>query len=146
MEPQRESAAVTHRPLFILVVDDEVAIQEAMTTLLAGWGHSVVTAGSGAEMLARAASFIVTPDLIISDYRLRNEENGIATIERLLTEFNEDIPAILITGDTAPDRTREAMASDCFLRHKPVSNARLRAAIVNMTIETTEDVAVGRAV
>jgi signal transduction histidine kinase/CheY-like chemotaxis protein len=146
MEPQRESPAVTHRPLFILVVDDEVAIQDAMTTLLAGWGHSVVTAGSGAEMLVRAASFIVTPDLIISDYRLRNEENGIATIERLRTEFNEDIPAILITGDTAPDRIREAMASDCFLMHKPVSNARLRAAIVNMTVEPATDVVIGRAV
>jgi CheY-like chemotaxis protein len=106
----------------------------------------VVTAGSCAEMLALAVNFIMTPDLIISDYRLRNEENGIATIERLRTEFNEDIPAILITGDTAPDRIREAMASDCFLMHKPVSNARLRAAIVNMTIETAADVVIGRAV
>jgi len=145
MEPLRESAVATHRPLFILVVDDEVAIQEAMTTLLTGWGHSVVTAGSGVEMLDLAASFLMRPDLIISDYRLRNEENGIVTIERLRIEFNEDIPAILITGDTAPDRIREAMASDCFLMHKPVSNARLRAAIVNMTIETAADVANGGA-
>ena len=134
-EQAREAALVTRRSLFILVVDDEVAIQEGMFALLTGWGHAVVATGSCAEMLARAASFTSTPDLIISDYRMRNNEDGISTIERLRSEFNSDIPAILITGDTAPDRIREAMASGCLLMHKPVSNNRLRAAIVNLTIE-----------
>jgi CheY-like chemotaxis protein len=97
-----------------------------------GWGHSVIAAGSCAEMLERAAGFTTTPDLIISDYRLRDGENGLDTIEHLRNEFNNDIPAILITGDTAPDRIREATASDCYLMHKPVSNNRLRAAIVNL--------------
>jgi two-component system, sensor histidine kinase len=130
-ETAREIPGVAHRPLFILVVDDEAAIRDAMTVLLAGWGHQVVAAGSCNEMLERAVDFTATPDLIISDYRLRGKENGIATIERLRSEFNQDISAILITGDTAPDRIREAMASDCFLMHKPVSNTRLRAAISN---------------
>ncbi len=131
LEQSRESS-ITYRSLLILVIDDEVAIQEAMHALLEGWGHQVVAAGSCAEMLERAVDFTTTPDLIISDYRLRGDENGIITIERLRTEFNKDIQAILITGDTAPDRIREAIASDCFLMHKPVSNSRLRAAITNL--------------
>ena len=45
-----------------------------------------------------------------------------------------------ITGDTAPDRIREAMTSGCLLMHKPVSNNRLRAAIVNMAIEASADI------
>jgi signal transduction histidine kinase/CheY-like chemotaxis protein len=128
----QEILLTAHPSLFILVVDDEIAIQEGMQTLLAGWGHFVVSAGSCAEMLERATAFSATPDLIISDYRLRNDEDGIATIERLRSEFNSDIPAILITGDTAPDRIREAVTSDCFLMHKPVSGSRLRAAIANL--------------
>jgi CheY-like chemotaxis protein len=134
IEPPAETSQAAQPPLFILVVDDEVAIQEAMHTLLTGWGHKVITAGSCAEMLGHAAGFTSTPNLIISDYRLRGDEEGIATIERLRSEFNSDIPAILITGDTAPDRIRQATASDCFLLHKPVSNSRLRAAIVNLAI------------
>jgi signal transduction histidine kinase/CheY-like chemotaxis protein len=122
------------RSLFVLVIDDEAAIQEAMRTLLTAWGHSVVAAGSCAEMLELAAEFSRQPDLIISDYRLRGEENGLDTIERLRSEFNDDIPAILITGDTAPNRIREATASDCLLLHKPVSNAKLRTAIIDLTI------------
>jgi two-component system, sensor histidine kinase len=134
IEPPAETSQAAQPPLFILVVDDEVAIQEAMHTLLTGWGHKVITAGSCAEMLGHAAGFTSTPNLIISDYRLRGDEEGIATIERLRSEFNSDIPAILITGDTAPDRIRQATASDCFLLHKPVSNSRLRTAIVNLAI------------
>jgi CheY-like chemotaxis protein len=134
IEPPAETSQAAQPPLFILVVDDEVAIQEAMHTLLTGWGHKVITAGSCAEMLGHAAGFTSTPNLILSDYRLRGDEEGIATIERLRSEFNSDIPAILITGDTAPDRIRQATASDCFLLHKPVSNSRLRAAIVNLAI------------
>jgi len=53
-------------------------------------------------MLERIATSPVRPDLIICDYRLRDGENGIAVIERLQSEYNEDIPAVLITGDTAP--------------------------------------------
>jgi signal transduction histidine kinase len=134
IEPPAETSLTAQPPLFILVVDDEVAIQEAMHTLLTGWGHRVITAGSCVEILDHAAAFTSTPNLIISDYRLRNDEEGIATIERLRSEFNSDIPAILITGDTAPDRIRQATASDCFLLHKPVSNSRLRAAIANLAI------------
>lgn len=133
VEPPPEVAA-SHRPLMILVVDDEAAIQEAMHTLLTAWGHTVIVAGSCAEMLSRTRDLLMSPDVIISDYRLRDGENGIATIERLRSEFNDDTPGILITGDTAPDRIREATASDCFLMHKPVSNSRLRAAIINLTM------------
>ena len=50
------------------------------------------------------------------------------------------IPAMLITGDTAPDRLAEAQASRLLLLHKPVSNGRLRAAIVNLVGQARSDV------
>ncbi len=135
IEPSQGLPAVAQASRFILVIDDEVAIQEGMKVLLTGWGHSVITASSCAEMLEYATAFTTTPSLIISDYRLRNGEDGIAAIERLRSEFNSDIPAILITGDTAPDRIRDAVISDCLLMHKPVSDNRLRASIVKLTAE-----------
>ena len=53
-------------------------------------------------------------------------------IERLRSEYNEPIPAILITGDTAPSRLAEAEASGFLLLHKPVNNDKMRAAIFNL--------------
>jgi signal transduction histidine kinase/ActR/RegA family two-component response regulator len=117
----------------ILVVDDEKAIREAMQALLMDWGYEVITAGSGAEMMANIVNCPVRPSAIICDYRLPGEENGIDVIRLLQSEYNEELPAMLITGDTAADRLIEAKASGLLLLHKPVPNAKLRAAIGSLT-------------
>lgn len=121
----------------ILVIDDELAIQEAMRSLLVSWGHQVIVAGSGAEMLERTASCPDRPDLIICDYRLRGE-NGIDVIRNLQAEYNDEIPGVLITGDTAPERLIEAQGSGLLLLHKPVANAKLRAAIGHLMSSRAE--------
>jgi two-component system, sensor histidine kinase len=111
-----------------------------MSSLLTGWGHDVVTGGSGDEVMQRLSSRPDRPDLVICDYRLREGENGITVIQRMRSEYNQDIPAMLITGDTAPDRLAEARASGLILLHKPVPNSKLRAAIVNLLGSDKDDV------
>jgi two-component system, sensor histidine kinase len=124
----------------IVVVDDEAAIREAMSSLLKSWGHRVITAASGDEAIDRLSACPTRPDLLICDYRLRGEENGVDVIERLRSEYNETIPAMLVTGDTAPSRLIEAEASGLLLLHKPVPNSKLRAAVVNLIASAeTED-------
>jgi two-component system, sensor histidine kinase len=130
------SGALAHG--FIVVIDDELAIRNAMSALLKGWGHETVVVGSGDEAIRQLSICAQRPDLIICDYRLRDSENGIALIERLRSEYNEAIPAMLITGDTAPDRLAEAKASSLLLLHKPVSNGKLRAAIINLITKKDE--------
>jgi CheY-like chemotaxis protein len=129
-----DSNAVTVQPGsgLILVIDDELAIQAAMKSLLESWGYDTIMAASCDEMLSRIADRPDVPKLIICDYRLRAHENGIAIIERLRSEYNDDIPGMLITGDTAPDRLKDAQESGFLLLHKPVPNAKLRAAITNL--------------
>lgn len=117
------------RRSLILVVDDEIAIQEAMRSLLASWGHDAVIAGSTDDMLRATADEPRLPDLIICDYRLRGRENGIEAVRRLRLRYAGAVPALLITGDTAPDRLREAEASGLPLLHKPIHDDRLRTAI-----------------
>lgn len=116
----------------VLVIDDEIAIREAMNSLLTGWGYEVVTADSGVEMLAYLSKNPVRPDIVICDYRLRGKENGIDVIHSIQSHFDQAFPAMLITGDTAVNRLVEAQASGFLLLHKPVPNGKLRAAIVNL--------------
>jgi two-component system, sensor histidine kinase len=125
----------------ILVIDDEVAVREAMDALLTGWGYSVLTAASGDEALTEIDQGKVCPRIIICDYRLRGEENGITVIRRLQAECKQPVPAVLISGDTAEDRLIEARASGLELLHKPVHNSKLRAVIVNsMRVSNQADV------
>jgi signal transduction histidine kinase/CheY-like chemotaxis protein len=128
--PAMPTACMQHGLVF--VVDDEAAIREGMRSLLTAWGHRALAAGSGDEIIALAATCPDRPDIIICDYRLRGGETGVQVIERLRMEYNDDIPAVLITGDTAPDRLTEATRSGLLLLHKPVANSRLRAAVNNL--------------
>ena len=129
--PQGAPMFVMPRGL-ILVIDDDPVIQSAMQSLLSSWGHDVIVAGSGAEMLDRIATRSRRPDLIICDYRLRDGENGIGVIKRLQSNYDERVPAVLITGDTASDRLQEAQESGLILLHKPVAEIRLRATVGNL--------------
>ena len=135
------SPFLAHGVGLILVIDDEMAIQIAMKSLLESWGYEAITAGSCEEMLERIATHRTAPRLIISDYRLRDNASGIDAIERLRSEYNDEIPGMLITGDTAADRLREAQESGFLLLHKPVPNHRLRASIAHLVDSSDKAVA-----
>jgi CheY-like chemotaxis protein len=49
---------------------------------------------------------------------------------RRLRERLGDVPALLVSGDTAPERLREAQSSGLPLLHKPVSADKLTEAIL----------------
>ena len=104
----------------IAVIDDEEPILDATRALLETWGCAVVTAASGKEAIDRLILEPRAPDAIICDYRLRGTEDGINVIAMLRGEFNADIPAVLITGDTAPARIQEIKASNMPVLHKPI--------------------------
>jgi CheY-like chemotaxis protein len=84
-----------------------------------------VTAASGTDALAQLASSPRAPDLLLCDYRLRGAEDGVTVIEAIRGEFNADIPAVLVTGDTAPDRIRAIGASGLPVLHKPLREDEL---------------------
>ena len=121
----------------ILVVDDEPDVRESMITLLGRWRCEVVAAESCEEMLQKLIAVQRMPDLIVSDYRLKEGENGIDVVARLREEFNAQVPALLITGDTGIEELREAEESGLHVLHKPLNPSRLRALIANLRRERT---------
>lgn len=116
----------------VLVVDDERAVREAVAEVLLGWGCRPVVAGSADEALATLSTTGTTPRAILADYRLREGQTGVEVIERVRAACGASIPAALVTGDTAPDRLRDAEASGYWLLHKPVQPARLRALLAHL--------------
>jgi signal transduction histidine kinase len=106
--------------LSILVIDDEADVRESMSTLLQQYRSEVVSVDSAESALAYIIEYEWVPDLIIADYRLRDDKKGDVAIQQVREEVNEDVPAMIITGDTSPERLREATASGFALMHKPV--------------------------
>ncbi|MBO0756103.1 MAG: HAMP domain-containing protein, partial [Bradyrhizobiaceae bacterium] len=121
----------------ILVIDDDERVRESMRGLLHGWGCRVTTADSEVAALSVVADHGQDLDLIVSDYRLANGSTGIAAIERVRRAVGATIPAILVSGDTAPERLREASASGFQLLHKPVPPMTLRALLSRLLGDAT---------
>ncbi|MET4180687.1 signal transduction histidine kinase [Bradyrhizobium sp. JR7.2] len=111
----------------VLIISDAPIVQEGTGGLLGRWGYTVLTTGSDEAALIRFAERQQRPDLIISDYHLASGKTGIRAIEQINAAFGSSIPAILISGDTAPEPAREAKDRGYILLHKPVDPMRLRA-------------------
>jgi CheY-like chemotaxis protein/anti-sigma regulatory factor (Ser/Thr protein kinase) len=111
----------------ILVIDDDKIILEGMRITLEAWGHDVYTATNLEDAIITCKQS--EPDIIISDFRLHDQITGIDVIQTLRKQLDTNTPALLITGDTAPDRLQQAQKSDLLLLHKPVQPAKLRAAL-----------------
>jgi signal transduction histidine kinase/CheY-like chemotaxis protein len=89
----------------IVVIDDDALVLDSTGGLLRSWGCRVITAVSAQDALTQLE---VRPDLIISDYRLKNGRTGIEAIAELRDAFGANIPAFLISGDILPERAEEA--------------------------------------
>jgi two-component system, sensor histidine kinase len=92
--------------------------------LLRSWGCQVVTAESVEDALDQLDG---RPDLIVSDYRLRDGRTGIDAIARLREAYGPGVPAFLISGDILPERLKDAQANGYQLLHKPLAPMSLRA-------------------
>ena len=116
----------------VVVVDNEAAVLNAMGAILRDWGCRPILADSIEAALAQLPPAEPPPDAILADYRLRAEQTGVQAIARIQSVWNTRIPAAIVTGDTAPDRLREAQASGYRLLHKPVPPAILRALLCDL--------------
>ncbi|MFC7050228.1 ATP-binding response regulator [Emcibacter nanhaiensis] len=113
----------------IIVIDDEEYSRAGMRELISQWGHGVFAFENPDEAELFLDMEGIEPDLIISDYRLRNGVTGDKAIRRLQSKIGHEVPALIVTGDTDKDRIMEAKSSGFSLLHKPVQPAKLRSAL-----------------
>jgi len=120
----------------ILVIEDEPDVLESTRLLLETWGFSVVAARNCDEALQGVADMGKTPSLILADYRLQGGATGAQAITRIRTLCRQSLPAIILTGDTAPERLRQAKASGHGLLHKPVQPVVLHQMIDDILVQS----------
>jgi CheY-like chemotaxis protein len=113
----------------VLVVDNEPAGLQALSTLLSGWGVEVIAAGNGAtaeRLLAERDA-----DAWILDYHLDGGDTGIDLRARLRARFGER-PAILVSADHGPGLRQLAVEHEIHLLHKPIKPLALRSLLARL--------------
>ena len=111
---------------FVLCIDNEARVREAMATLLQGWGCAVAVAASQAEALDRIRDAGRLPDLVLADLHL-DDADGLDVVAELRRRWDRAVPAALITADRDPTLRLRARARQVDLLHKPIKPAALRA-------------------
>jgi len=109
----------------ILLIDDDKGILNALSMLLENWGYHVDCAETAENGLTKYEA--TNYDLVISDYRLPNQQTGIDVIKAIKEQ--RDTPAVLLTGEVDLGRLeREIKDPNINYRilNKPVKPAALR--------------------
>jgi CheY-like chemotaxis protein len=105
---------------YIGVIEDNPIIVDAYKQTLASEGaHVYVLSESEAELAAQLEN-IDRIDCILSDYRL-SQSTGDVLIQQIRENYNEEIPAIIVTADTSPSHFNLFAKLNVQVLHKPVS-------------------------
>jgi signal transduction histidine kinase/CheY-like chemotaxis protein len=114
---------------YAIVLEDNTQVEESLVEVLKMWGMSFAR---GAEWpLGDDSTNGRQPDVIVTDFRLRDGQTGGEAISAIREKFQRCVPAVVITGDiNAPLEVLAGVPSVKIL-HKPANPAHLRAALAD---------------
>ena len=134
IEPKRPEiggACPSLRGRVALVVENDDAMRRALQLMLQNrLGMVPRVSGGIAEALAQMGD--EPPDVVIADYNLDNGDTGLQAIAALRQAAGQQVPAILVTAQRAPELTRASHAIDVPLLEKPVRPEDLQAMLQQM--------------
>jgi CheY-like chemotaxis protein len=111
--------------LRVLLIDDDDSVRLAMHDLMGIWGVQCVVVASSEEALQCLSHF--EPDVVLADYRLHRAQTGVQAVAAIRARLGREVPAALVTGDTAAERLQEAQTQGLAVLHKPVPAALLHS-------------------
>ena len=117
----------------IALVDDNPMVLDATYFALSAMGHEVVVAESELAVFKNLGN--QEPDILISDFRLADNKTGLDLILNARIMFGEDLPAILITGDTDPKLIKLFTKYKIKVYYKPLKMDVLNNLISEVMLE-----------
>ena len=112
--------------LRVLVVDDDAQVRQSMEMLLSEVGCQVRVAAGTSQACDIARQHPL--DVLLTDLRLQAGDDGLQVLQAVRA-LQPGLRAALITGETAPDRLRQAQGAGVPLLHKPVTLDTLRGVL-----------------
>jgi Na+/proline symporter/signal transduction histidine kinase len=111
----------------VMCIDNDPDVLNGMIELLSAWDCNVLAAGSFTQALSLYEEHKNDIEILLVDYQLDHDFNGIALIAELRKLSRHYVPAILITATTDNGLEEQALAADIGFMRKLVKPAALRA-------------------
>ena len=117
------------RTAAILVVEDDPEVRELLELVLKDEGHRTAAAADGKAALELVEHGTIRPDLIVADFNLPNEMNGLQVAAKLRKNLRREIPVVVLTGDISTGALRSMALRNAEQLTKPVKVNELLQAI-----------------
>ncbi|MFK3819740.1 NahK/ErcS family hybrid sensor histidine kinase/response regulator [Pseudomonas sp. NPDC089407] len=137
--PKAQPSQVLCEPMFerlrgarVWVLDNDAAICAGMRTLLEGWGCKVITALSEEDLARQVDNYHAEADLLIADYHLDNDCNGVDAVARINARRTQPLPALMITANYSNELKLQIRELGHTLMHKPVRPLKLKTAMSHL--------------
>lgn len=105
----------------ILLIEDDVKVAKAWEILLRAEGYRVAVAESAIEARRVAQSLPEPAQLIIADYHLADESNGIDATRIVRELLGSEVPAFIVTADTSKILQKVEALENSRGMSKPIS-------------------------
>lgn len=111
----------------IMVIDDNSQVLAGLQLLLSKWNYEVVA------IEPHSLSFPKTvPDVVICDFHLNIESNGLELAQKIIEHYGQKIPTLIISGTLTPELELSAKKAEHWTLLKPVSPRELRSTLLAM--------------
>jgi CheY-like chemotaxis protein/anti-sigma regulatory factor (Ser/Thr protein kinase) len=101
------------------IIENDYSLKNAYAQYFNRAGYSVYLIPHEENEFTEYLAELPELHFILSDYRL-GERNGIFFIQKLREEFNEDIPACIVTADTSPQHLQLFDQLNIHVLYKPI--------------------------
>ncbi|WP_448187311.1 PAS domain-containing hybrid sensor histidine kinase/response regulator [Azospirillum sp. sgz301742] len=118
--------------VFAVLIDDNPVILMGLRALLEQWDYSLLTAESCDEAVAELSLRARAPDVIVADYRLREQRTGTQAIRTIRARYGTHIPAVMLTGENSPECVYDSKTESFTILHKPVEPEHLRRTLAEV--------------
>lgn len=121
--------------LSVLVIEEDPAARASLERLLGRWGCQVVAVASGAQAIDSLGVLQRPLQVILVEYRLREQASGLMVLQRLEGGLGPEVPALVVMADSIQER-RDCEAGGAPVLSKPVNPARLRTLLAHIAKDT----------
>jgi len=119
----------------VLVVDDDIPVIQAFRLCFEHLVdiHATYDGQSALDLIESG----IRPDVLVCDYRLP-DINGVDVVQRARQIMDEDVPAIIASGDTSAQTIKEAALAHCEMLKKPYTPGALIELVARMNLDRAQ--------
>ncbi len=119
----------------ILLVEDEEPLRDLLAEVLEKEGHTVIAKADAKDALAWASGDVARPDLLLTDFDMYGDANGLNMAQDLPDVLGVTVPTIILTGDITSDTMKRIAGSPYIQVTKPVLPEALLAQISDLLLK-----------